>query len=181
MCIEASSSGAKIALTICQGSRFTQQPCEVDALFNEASQRKLLQQVLLLSISSNLPSSMSCEDSSIDALPFTSHFADFCCLVFQFRRSKLQKRDRGANMYQLLRDAMLCMIMSMLFGFTRAQGTWSTAQLSVSRYLFAAASVDDMAIFAGGFTPAGVQILKLLRLTLWIFTISQPVAGRQPY
>ncbi len=34
--------------------------------------------------------------------------------------------------------------------FNSATGTWSTAQLSVARYWFAAASVGNVALFAGG-------------------------------
>ena len=53
--------------------------------------------------------------------------------------------------------AIAIVVMSIALGVTRAQGTWSTAQLSVSRYLLAAASVDDVAIFAGGYANAGAD------------------------
>jgi hypothetical protein len=33
-----------------------------------------------------------------------------------------------------------------------ASGTWSTAQLSVARYIIAATSVGNVAIFAGGYS-----------------------------
>ena len=36
--------------------------------------------------------------------------------------------------------------------YNSASGTWSTAQLSVTRYFFAATSVGNVAIFAGGTT-----------------------------
>ena len=36
--------------------------------------------------------------------------------------------------------------------YNGASGTWSTAQLSVARYLLAATSVGNVAIFAGGHT-----------------------------
>jgi hypothetical protein len=39
---------------------------------------------------------------------------------------------------------------SAAFGVARAQGTWSTAQLSVARYYLAAASVGNVSLFAGG-------------------------------
>ena len=34
--------------------------------------------------------------------------------------------------------------------YNSASGTWSTAQLSVARYLLAATSVGNVSIFAGG-------------------------------
>ncbi len=34
--------------------------------------------------------------------------------------------------------------------YNSASGTWSTAQLSVARYMIAATSVGNVAIFAGG-------------------------------
>ncbi len=42
------------------------------------------------------------------------------------------------------------MMMSAAFDVARAQGTWSTAQLSVARYALAATSVGNVALFAGG-------------------------------
>jgi hypothetical protein len=36
--------------------------------------------------------------------------------------------------------------------YNSASGTWSTAQLSVARNSFAATSVGNVAIFAGGYT-----------------------------
>ena len=45
---------------------------------------------------------------------------------------------------------MVAVAMSAAFGVARAQGTWSTAQLSVARYYLAAASVGNVALFAGG-------------------------------
>ena len=36
--------------------------------------------------------------------------------------------------------------------YNSASGTWSTAQLSVARYAFAATSVGNLVIFAGGYT-----------------------------
>jgi hypothetical protein len=40
--------------------------------------------------------------------------------------------------------------MNAAFGVARAQGTWSTARLSVAREYLAAASVGNVALFAGG-------------------------------
>jgi hypothetical protein len=45
---------------------------------------------------------------------------------------------------------MMMMMTSAAFGVARAQGTWSTAQLSVAREFLAAASVGNVALFAGG-------------------------------
>ncbi len=38
--------------------------------------------------------------------------------------------------------------------YNSATGAWSTAQLSVARYWLAAASVGNVAIFAGGWTAS---------------------------
>ena len=46
---------------------------------------------------------------------------------------------------------MTMMAMSAAFGVARAQGTWSTAQLSLARTEFAATSVGNVALFAGGY------------------------------
>ena len=46
--------------------------------------------------------------------------------------------------------AVAVIMMSAVCGVARAQGVWSTAQLSVGRYGLAAASVGNVAIFAGG-------------------------------
>ena len=45
---------------------------------------------------------------------------------------------------------IMMMMTSAAFGVARAQGTWSTAQLSVARIGLAAASVGNVALFAGG-------------------------------
>ena len=48
-------------------------------------------------------------------------------------------------------------MMTSALGVARAQqGTWSTAQLSVSRWGLAAASVGNVALFAGGETPSAL-------------------------
>jgi hypothetical protein len=43
--------------------------------------------------------------------------------------------------------------------YNSATGTWSTAQLSVARSGLAAASVGNVALFAGGWTGAGSALL----------------------
>ncbi len=49
------------------------------------------------------------------------------------------------------------MIMSDTFSVALAQGTWTTAQLSVARFGLAAASSGNFAIFAGGTAPGSGQ------------------------
>jgi hypothetical protein len=54
--------------------------------------------------------------------------------------------------------------------YNSATGAWSTAQLSVARYLFAAASVGNVAIFAGGVVnPVSFlgSVLLLIEGELW--------------
>ena len=55
-------------------------------------------------------------------------------------------------MRRLLPVAVVVVVMmtSTALGVVRAQGVWSTAQLSVGRAQFAAASVGNVALFAGG-------------------------------
>ena len=48
--------------------------------------------------------------------------------------------------------------------YNSATGAWSTAQLSVARYNLAAASVGNVAIFAGGYTGS---VLLLIEGELW--------------
>ena len=48
--------------------------------------------------------------------------------------------------------------------YNSATGAWSTAQLSVGRYWLAAASVGNVAIFAGGYTGS---VLLLIEGELW--------------
>jgi len=60
------------------------------------------------------------------------------------------------SMHLLLPVAVAMMTMSATLGVARAQGTWATAQLSVGRQYFAATSVGNLAIFAGGFAYGAV-------------------------
>ena len=60
---------------------------------------------------------------------------------------------KSGSSHSLLPVAAALMLMvatSAAFGVARAQGTWATAQLSVARYYLAAASVGNVALFAGG-------------------------------
>ena len=65
---------------------------------------------------------------------------------------------KSGSSHRLLPVAAALMLMvatSAAFGVARAQGNgttgaWSTAQLSVARYGIAAASVGNVALFAGG-------------------------------
>jgi hypothetical protein len=59
----------------------------------------------------------------------------------------------------LLHVAVAVMMMTGVFGVARAQGTWSTAQLSVARASLAAASVGNVALFAGGYKSTGSALL----------------------
>ncbi len=52
--------------------------------------------------------------------------------------------------------AVMMMIASAALGMARAQGTWSTAQLSEARYWLAAASVGNVVLFAGGWTGSAL-------------------------
>jgi hypothetical protein len=53
---------------------------------------------------------------------------------------------------RLMRDTAGDVISNAVDLYSSASGTWSTAQLSVARYFFAATSVGNVAIFAGGKT-----------------------------
>ena len=57
--------------------------------------------------------------------------------------------DAGRS-HCVLVSVVLVAIMSAAIGAAEAQGTWSTAQLSVARNHLAATSVGNLAIFAGG-------------------------------
>ena len=48
--------------------------------------------------------------------------------------------------------------------YNSATGAWSTAQLSVARYFLAAASVGNVAIFAGG---SSLGVLLWIEGELW--------------
>ena len=60
--------------------------------------------------------------------------------------------------------AVAVIMMSSICGVARAQGVWSTAQLSVARDGLAAASVGNVAIFAGGYAGG---VLLLIEGELW--------------
>jgi hypothetical protein len=59
------------------------------------------------------------------------------------------KRSSDAGLCRVLHAALVTVICSAL-GLARAQGLWSTSQLSVTRGGFASTSVGDVALFAGG-------------------------------
>ena len=73
--------------------------------------------------------------------------------------------------------AVMMMMASVAFGVARAQGTWSTAQLSVARYYLAAASVGNVALFAGGGAGGallcrvggGAGVLTVACALFWMF------------
>ena len=57
----------------------------------------------------------------------------------------------------MMHAAVAVIMMSAVCGVARAQGVWSRAQLSEGRSWLAAASVGNVAIFAGG-TSLGVLL-----------------------
>ena len=65
----------------------------------------------------------------------------------------------------MMHAAVAVIMMSAVCGVARAQGVWSTAELSVARYGLAATSVGNVAIFAGGGRNLGV--LLLIEGELW--------------
>ena len=64
--------------------------------------------------------------------------------------SAASSESRGMRRLLPVAAAVLMMITSAALGVARAQGTWSTASLSVARCCPAAASVGNVALFAGG-------------------------------
>ena len=64
----------------------------------------------------------------------------------------------------MMHAAVAVIMISAVCGVARAQGVWSTAQLSVARNSLAAASVGNVAIFAGGWTGS---VLLLIEGELW--------------
>ena len=65
----------------------------------------------------------------------------------------------------MMRAAVGVIVMSAVCGVARAQGVWSRAQLSEGRSWLAAASVGNVAIFAGGDTGS---VLLLIEGELWV-------------
>ena len=55
--------------------------------------------------------------------------------------------------------AVVMVMTSAALGVARAQGAWSTAQLSVARQSLAAASVGNVALFAGGRNSSAFVVL----------------------
>ncbi len=60
----------------------------------------------------------------------------------------------------LLPAAAIATIMSATFNVAHAQGSWSTSHLSVARFGLAAASVGNVAVFAGGTTPLSSMLMS---------------------
>ena len=74
----------------------------------------------------------------------------------RLRSAAACKSDRSQRLLPVAVALMVMMATSAAFGVARAQGTWSTAQLSVARGYFAAASVGNVALFAGGLTGSAL-------------------------
>ena len=64
--------------------------------------------------------------------------------------------------------AVVMMMTNAALGVAHAQGVWSTAQLSVGREWLAAASVGNVAVFAGGFI-ASEFLCKEMGVRLHLF------------
>ena len=84
--------------------------------------------------------------------------------------SAASNESRGMRRLLPVAAALMMMMTSAALGVARAQGVWSTAQLSVARSNPAAASVGNVALFAGGFNAGallcregGVRLHLLLR------------------
>jgi hypothetical protein len=75
----------------------------------------------------------------------------------RLRSAAACKSDRSQRLLPVAVALMVMMATSAAFGVARAQGTLSTAQLSVARGYFAAASVGNMALFAGGLTASALM------------------------
>ncbi len=60
----------------------------------------------------------------------------------------------------MMHAAVAVMMMGAVCGVALAQGTWSTAQLSVARESLAATSVGNVAIFAGGWSGGVLQWIE---------------------
>ena len=75
-----------------------------------------------------------------------------CLRVLRYRGS-----DCPATASSLMRaTADVGTLSNVVDVYNGATGAWSTAQLSVARYNLAAASVGNVALFAGGETPSAL-------------------------
>ena len=70
--------------------------------------------------------------------------------------SAASRDSRGMRRLLPVAVAVVMMLTSAALGVVRAQGVWSTAQLSVARPNLAAASVGKVALFAGGYTGSAL-------------------------
>jgi hypothetical protein len=76
---------------------------------------------------------------------------DFCLSVMQYCGSVCP-----ATASSLMRATAGYAPSAVVDVYNGATGAWSTAQLSVARYLLAAASVGNVALFAGGFNNSAL-------------------------
>ena len=95
----------------------------------------------------------------------------YCCVRdLRFRVLRYCCYFRTAIASSLMRTTADCCPSNVTDVYNGATGAWSTAQLSVARYFLAAASVGNVALFAGGVSNSallwrdgGVRLHLLLR------------------
>ena len=74
-----------------------------------------------------------------------------------------------------LRMVLAIVMLSSACCVSTAQGTWSTAQLSVARMYLAATSVGNVAIFAGGLSGNCSLMLFVEGLLFWLMSVGDAV------
>jgi hypothetical protein len=94
---------------------------------------------LLVTASSSAPAAPAAASSSARCRPAAADSAE---------SDSRRRCPRDAR--RLLRTALVIVMVGSACCVSTAQGTWSTAQLSVARGYLAATSVGNVAIFAGG-------------------------------
>ncbi len=87
---------------------------------------------LIMTQSSSVPTASAVESSRM------------CCQLVT------AESRRPCDARRWLRAALVIVMLSSVCGFSTAQGTWSTGQLSVARTYMSATFVGNVAIFAGG-------------------------------
>jgi hypothetical protein len=78
------------------------------------------------------------------------------------------------SFFRILMQAVTGFLSNVVDMYSVATGLWTTAQLSVARYDLAAASVGNIAIFAGGRTSGSTVLLNCViffacLLACWFF------------
>ncbi len=135
----------------------------------------------------------------IDQLPITlvifqaawrvSVFFSFICFLYfriywlefqgwdmyeiQAHYSRAHSLHNARGTMRLLHAAIAIVTMSAVFGVARAQGTWSTAQLSEARYSLTSTSVDNFSIFAGGTYGTASKSVDLYNSATGVWSTAQ--------